>query len=465
MRADANAELVVEQAVRACGVPARGDRALVGVSGGQDSTALALVLWELGEALGVYLELGHVNHGLRGAESDGDEEFVQSLAERLGLPCRVARLGLAEGGEGGTEEGARRGRLSALRDMATAAGLGVIALGHTATDRAETVLMNVLRGTGLDGLAAMRARSGDLVRPLLGVTRADTAAYCAAKGVVPRYDSSNDDQSILRNRVRLSLMPLLEREYQPGVERCLVRLGEIAEAEAEWTTQAVEETYAALAGRQGRRVTLGRRELSALPRGLRWRLLRRAVVDVRGDLRNVAFDHLRALDDLLTDGQTGHRAEVPGVVAERRAASLLLRPAEVERRASFSVSLPVPGRVEVEEAGLEVCASVRPRELPDPVPCGPWMAQLDAAAVGGHLVVRTARPGDRFVPLGMSGHKKLQDFLVDKKIPRAEREGIPVIATTEGEIVWVVGHRVADTAKVTGGTRTVAEVSVRPLAP
>ena len=465
MKVGAGAESAVEDAVRTCGVLAQGDRVLVAASGGQDSTALGLVLWELREALGVYLELGHVNHGLRGPESEGDEEFVRSLAERLGLPYHVARLKLGEGNEGGTEEVARRGRLSALRNMGMAAGLGVIALGHTATDRAETVLMNVLRGTGLDGLAAMGARSGDLVRPLLRVSRADTAAYCAAKGVVPRYDSSNDDQSILRNRVRISLMPLLEREYQPGVERCLARLGKIAEAEVEWTTPAVEETYAALARREDRHVTLGLLELSVLPRGLRWRLLRRAVADVRGDLRNVAFDHLRALDGLLTDGQTGQRAEVPGVVAERRAASVLLRPAGVEKRVSFAASLPVPGRVEVEEVGLEVRASVRPRELADPVACGPWKAQFDAAAVGAELVVRTARPGDRFVPLGMSGHKKLQDFLVDRKIPRAEREGIPVIATTEGEIVWVVGHRAADTAKVTGETRIVAELSVRPLAP
>ncbi len=457
-------EASVREAVLRSGVIRAEDRLLVAVSGGQDSTALALVLGELRETLGLFLVLGHVNHGLRGGESDADEQFVGDLAERLDLPLDVARLDLA-GREGCGEEAARRERFRALRSMAQARELDRIALGHTATDRAETVLMNVLRGAGLDGLAAMTAISGDLVRPLLRLSRAETAAYCKAKSALPRYDSSNDDQAILRNRVRLSLMPLLEREYQPGTERSLVRLGEIAEAEVEWTAPVVEHFYAECADQQGRRVALSLAGLREMTAGLRWRVLRRAAAEVRGDRRNLTLDHLRTLDGLVTTGQTGQRAEAPGLVAERRADSVLLRPAGAEKPRPFSVTLTVPGWVEVEPAGLEFSARLRPAAEFAPESCGPFRVQLDAALVGPELLIRALQPGDRLVPLGMSGTKKLQDLLVDKKIPRAEREGIPIVATTRGEILWVVGHCVAETAKVTPTTEALAELEARPVAP
>ncbi len=453
----------VEAAVLGSGTVQPGDRLLVAVSGGQDSVALALALRELQEPLGLLLLLGHVNHGLRGEESDGDEESVRVLGARLALVVEVVRLDLGARGEGGLEEVARRERLAALRRMAQTHELPRIALGHTATDRAETVLMNVLRGTGLDGLAAMRAAAGDLIRPLLGVNRAATAAYCAAAGVIPRYDSSNDDLAILRNRLRLRLLPLLEGDYQPGIERSLVRLGEIAEAEVEWTAPVVEGFYGECAKRHRQGVALDLAKLEGMPPGLRWRVLRRAAVEVRGDLRHLGLDHVRGLDGLLMTGRTGQQAEAPGLIAERQASSLLLRRPGRHRPTPFALRLTVPGRVEVGVAGLEIAARLRPATSFDDAGGDPFRVQFDAAAAGPELVVRSPQPGDRFVPLGMTGTKKLQDFWVDKKIPRADREGIPIVATTKGEVLWVVGHRMAETAKVTPATKRVVELEARPL--
>lgn len=450
----------VEESVSRSGVLREGEALLVAVSGGQDSVALLLALAELRGPLGLQLTVGHVNHGLRGPESDEDEQFVRELAEELGLQALVARPQV----ERASEEGAREARFAALRELAREAGAERIALGHTASDRAETVLMNVLRGSGLEGLAAMPGVSGDLVRPLLGVTRGQTAAYCEAKGVRPRTDSTNRDESILRNRVRQSLLPLLEREYQPQVSEALQRLAAIAEAELEWTRPLVREALEALVRSRDDGLTLGLAGLRALASGLGNRVLREAVGEVRGDLRNVTADHLRALEFLVAEGRTGARTELPGLWAERTADAVVLRGGARRTARSFEASLAVPGEARLPDAGILIAARVGPAGECDPAARGPFCAQLDAAVVGSRLVLRNPRPGDRWTPLGMQGTKKLQDFLVDKKIPRAEREGIVVVATTQGEIVWLVGHRISEGAKVTARTEQVAELVARPLA-
>jgi tRNA(Ile)-lysidine synthase len=450
----------VEETVSRSRVLREGEALLVAVSGGQDSVALLLALAELLEPLGLRLTVGHVDHGLRGAESDEDEQFVRELAGGLGLQALVARPRVKRP----SEEAAREARFAALRELAREASTERIALGHTASDRAETVLMNILRGSGLEGLAAMPAVSGDLVRPLLGVTREQTAAYCEAKGVRPRTDSTNRDESILRNRVRHSLLPLLELEYQPQASEALQRLAGIAERELEWTRPLVVEALEALVRARDGGLSLDLRKLCELPPGLGNRVLREAVAEVRGDLRNISDSHLQALQSLVAEGRTGARAELSGLWVERTPGAIVLRAGTRQKAASFEVSLAVPGEARLPDAGLAIAARLAPVAECDPALRGPLCAQLDARVVGAELVLRSPKPGDRWTPLGMRGTKKLQDFLVDKKIPRAEREGMVVVATTQGEIVWLVGHRVSERAKVTARTERVAELVARPLA-
>jgi tRNA(Ile)-lysidine synthase len=456
----------VEQTVQQCVDTCRPEGVLVAVSGGADSVAMLLALHALRETCGLRLVVGHVNHGLRGPESDGDEEFVRGLAGDLHLPVEVERVEVvveSRAGREGLEATARRKRFLALRGMAAAAGLNRIAVGHTATDRAETVLMNILRGSGLEGLAAMRQVAGDLIRPMLLVSREQSRAYCEAKGVVPRSDSSNLDQSILRNRIRLSLMPLLERDYQPGAARSLLRLAEIVEGELEWTKPIVQETYAAAAVDRGGAVALDLGKLQQMPRGLRRRVIRRVVARVRGDVQDLGLEHSRALDDMVVSGGTGQRLELPGLRAERTSRKVVLDRPRKGNVVGYCVSMAVPGTVGVGEAGIELASVLVPLARCDPARRGPYRAHLDAAVVGRELVVRSPRAGDRMAPLGMRGTKKLQDLFVDCKVPRAEREGIPVVTTTDGEIVWVVGHRISERAKVTAQTEFVAELEARPL--
>lgn len=450
----------VEETVLRSGVLRPGEELLVAVSGGQDSVALLFTLHSVRQRLGLRLAVAHVNHGLRGEESDRDSKFVQELGTRLALPVYVRRVRVPAGA--GVEERARTARLSALRAIAHKAGADRIALGHTATDRAETVLMNILRGAGLEGLAALPASSRDLVRPLLGVTRAETAAYCAARGVEPRQDHTNLDQRILRNRIRLSLLPLLEQEYQPRISEALVRLAEIAEAELDWTRLLVHEALQRAVTSRDRGLALSLDKLSELPRGLRTRVLREAVGEARGDLQRITFEHVQSLSSLV-DGRTGARVKLPGLWAERTAEMIVLtRPARLKAR-EFEVSLTIPGEVKIPDIGLALSAEVRPLTECDITLRGPMCAHLDAAVTGYELVVRSRRRGDRITPLGMTGRKKLHDLLIDKKIPRFDRECIPVVARPGGEILWVVGHVISERAKVNETTREVVQLTARPL--
>jgi tRNA(Ile)-lysidine synthase len=261
----------------------------------------------------------------------------------------------------------------------------------------------------------------------------------------------------------LSLMPLLERAYQPAAGRSLLRLAEIVEAELEWTRPLVAEALAGVAEREGGKVALDLHGLERMARGLRRRVIRQAVAEVRGDLRDFGFEHLRALDELVTERQTGRRLELPGLWADRTAEKVVLGLPGTAGSVDYCLKLAVPGRVAVPEAGIELSSALVPCGQCDTDRRGAMRAQLDAAMVGPELVVRSPRPGDRMAPLGMRGTKKLHDFFVDKKIPRAEREGIPVLTTTDDEIVWIVGHRISERAKVTAGTVFVAEIEARRL--
>jgi len=457
----------LEQAIRDLGVLRAGERLLLAVSGGQDSTALALAMAVLSAELDLRCEVAHVNHGIRGGAADADETFVRELSADLGLPYHARRVDAPARSEHsgcGLEEAARLERHAALRDVMARAGLDRIAMGHTATDRAETILMNILRGCGLDGLAAMRAEAGHLVRPLLGVGREDTRAYCVACGVEPRDDATNADESILRNRVRLSLLPLLEREYRPGAARSLNRLAEIVETEVDWTAPlALDAAQAVLAEEGDGSLRVDLAAALELPTGLRRRVLRSALERVRGDLRDISLDHLASLERLVTSGATGNRLELPGVWGERTAQHVVLRSRPREERSGFRASLSVPGVATVAEAGLELTSRIVPAGDCDPGRRGSLCAQLDAKLVGPEVVVRSPEPGDRIAPLGMQGTKKLQDIFVDGKTPRSERERTPVVTLPQGEVIWVVGHCISERVKVTPETERVVELVARPL--
>jgi tRNA(Ile)-lysidine synthase len=469
-----------------------GERVLVAVSGGPDSTALLLILSRLAPSLDLTLTAAHFDHGLRGRlAARRERSYVEALCRRLGVPLQVgagdtraqARTqGLSR------EEAARELRYAFLAEAAAAAGCTVVTTGHTADDQVETVLLHIIRGSGLAGLAGMAARGSwpltgrrglDVGRPLLCLRGQEAAHYCQEKGLEPIVDPSNVSPAFLRNRVRLELLPLL-RQYNRRIDSALLRLAEAARADL-----AVLEGMAAdvlSTGGGGQAVVLSRGRLAGLPEGLRRHALRLAVRQLLGDLRDLHRDHIDALlVGLARPWRVGYHLDLPRglrfdvgyeeaflALEEGEAAPFRPAPSSVSQAAHPEAPLTVPGvtswgpwLVETELTAVGLPAGQASAETP---PADPWQAWLDADVTGEDLRVRSWRPGDRFRPLGLAGEKKLQDFFVDARVPRAERAGVPLVCGKPG-IVWVVGHRIDGRARVTEATHRLLRLRFRRVSP
>ena len=430
------------------------------VSGGPDSLALLHALSRLRGRLGLRLHAAHLDHRLRGEESEADARFVERACGDLGVPVTVDRAdvpALRRSHGLSMEEAAREARYAFLSALCERLRADAVATGHTADDRAETVLMNIVRGAGLAGLrgiepAAERRFDGRrvlLIRPLIDVTGTETAGYCRALGLVPREDSSNRSTDILRNRVRLSLIPLLE-EYNPSVREALVRLSVSAARDLDYVESQVDALWIDIAEEGDGYVAMDARALSGTPAGPRCHLLRRAVLAVKGDLRDVSHGHIDALAGLLV-GPSGRSVDLPGgLCASIAYGELAVAAPGVDRFFLPSLerkwTLEVPGETLLD--GWRVSAEkVDVAGRPVAGEAAALRALLDPDSLELPLEVRGRRPGDRFQPLGMSGTKSLQDLFVDCRVPRERRDRVPLLVSPEG-IAWVVGVRIAEWARV-----------------
>jgi len=453
--------------VRAHRTPAPGDRVLAAVSGGGDSVALLRLLLLAREEIPFTIAVAHVDHRLRGESSRQDREFVEDLCARLELPCRVlspdddALRALREGGEAQL----RAFRHEHLKRAAREAGASRIALGHTMDDQAETLLMRLLRGGGRRGLSAMRCvGEGPLFRPLLQITRRQTREFLMEIGQDFRDDETNAEERFTRNRIRSRLMPLMQ-EFNPRIVRRLAATAELLGSEDRYLDALAADWIA----HHARPATDARDELilpagapgglAALPEPLAARIVRIALRKIGSDPRGASRKAIQSILALAATGpDDGTRPVAGGVEAAIRGDDIVIRRTGplARKPEPFILRLPIPGGIETTELGGRLEARVVARDQaggsldPDPM-----TASLDAALLGSSATVRNRRPGDLFHPLGAPGSRKLGDFLIDRKIPRARRDQLPLVVGPEG-IAWVVGHRIGHAYRVTSATRHVA---------
>jgi tRNA(Ile)-lysidine synthase len=432
------------QAMRLPGIDLQmlaGERVLVAVSGGADSTALALFVAEaaLHPARATMLAgLVHVNHQLRGEESDADEAFCRALAARLDVAIHVTVAPVAVPPGRSPEAAARRARYAAFQTAAAALGATCIATAHTLDDQVETVLLRVLRGAGLRGVAGIRSRRGSVVRPLISCRRTAVRAWLTGRGETWREDRSNDDLSIPRNRIRHALLPTLENVVRDVAPAGLEAIGRFA-ALADDDERALEQWAAEAASRvvtQGERGAVGieRSALTELPVAVGRRVIRQVVASVAPGV-DWSVAHVDAVLRLAARADGGGRLHLPRVLVERVAGRIELSPASAGRALAvgpFEYRLEVPGSVVVPEAGVELVA----------VPFGADTA-TDASDVlledpGPVFTVRNRRPGDS-VRTGSGHHARLQDLMVNAKIPRLDRDRKPLVVASDGQILWVQG--------------------------
>lgn len=465
-----------------------GDRVVIGVSGGPDSLCLLHVLWLSMDRLGIELHVAHLNHMIRGADADLDARFVADQAAERGLahtvaardvPAAAQRLGLA------IEEAARRVRYAFLAQVACEVGAARIAVAHNADDQSETVLMHWLRGAGLAGLRGMLPAvpirdlrlleglesAGDiwLIRPLLSTRRTTIEGYCQEHELRPRFDRSNLDTTYFRNSLRHELLPLLEREYKPRFREILRRSARVIRDDYDLLCELRDRAWQEIVRQASdRAVVLDRSGWAALHPSLQRATLRHAVQQLRQSLRDVNFEHVEAAVQVAREKGTGAQATLPrGVMLTVGYQTLVIADADHVPTPDFPTLagrrtvLAVPGQTFL-PGGARVDIDIVPRSQ---LPAGwaenpnPWLAYLDADAVGTNLSLRRRQRGDRFCPLGLDGrHKLVSELMVNDKVPAWWRDLIPLLVRQDDHIMWVCGWRVDDRAKVTDRTSQVAVV-------
>jgi len=472
----------VDKTIAQYGMLKPGDAVLVGVSGGPDSVALLYVLVRLAERWSFSIGVAHLNHGLRGDASDGDAQFVAELADTLHLPCHSARREVAAYRrirKLSPEEAARNARYEFFEDTAVRHGYNKIALGHHADDSAELVLMYLLRGSGSAGITGIPpVRDGRYVRPMSKVSRKQLIAFLEKNGIGYRIDASNADLRFTRNRIRHRLIPVLRHDYNPRISQTLNRLADILRAEEKWLEPIIREMYERCRLKESEdHVVLSVPELEKIGLAPRRRIIRMAILGVKGDLRRIGLTHIdRLAVEIIEDASPRTRTiHLPDQIRVYRveAELCIARESLPLRRMPLSPSPPafnyqVPAAPNpqkpielriVEIDGRLRFSVVSANSAEDWGKACPAIAFFDMATIRFPLTVRNFKPGDRFTPLGCPGTQKLKAFFINNKIPVALRRRCPILLS-EGKIIWVVGHRIAEDTKVTVSSKNLLKVQI-----
>lgn len=452
---------------------ATGARILVAVSGGPDSVALLRSLADLAPGRSWAVCVGHVHHGLRGEEADCDETFVRSLAHALGLHCEVRRVDTptyARERRLSPEAAARELRYGALREMLGSWRGDMIATAHTQDDQAETLMLNLLRGSGLDGLGAMVVRHDELLRPFLAVSRQTVREALTEWNQPYRVDSSNTDGRFRRNALRATVMSQLET-IQPRAPQVLARAASLLAADAALVEDEVTRLLPLLEVRIApHEISASRPVWAALHPALQRHVLRRLVHTLLEHRRDFDAGHIEMMVEALrtaAHSKAGMVDRFPHGVAllsDNRRFGLRVGD-QLEQPDPYHAILPVPGSTQIPPGLLSAhyLDGISRQDLNRRLTvCGPYHALCDASLIPKQLLVRSWLPGDRMAPLGMSGHRKLQDLFVDRKVPEVQRHRIPIIEDGD-QIVWVPGVATDRAARVTERTTHVAHLRFQPL--
>jgi tRNA(Ile)-lysidine synthase len=439
-----------------------GDKIVVAVSGGPDSVCLLKILFQLQRWLDVSLIVAHLNHGLRPQEDEKETEFVADLARGLNLTLAYDKaVNLTKAHGTSIEEKAREIRYRFLERVLNEYHAQKAALGHNMNDQAETVLMHLLRGSGPTGLSGMPPiRQRRFIRPLINITRDEIHTYLKQKDIPFMMDSSNLEKRYLRNRLRLELIPLL-LNYQP---RLIEHLGELA------SLCRLEDQFMEEEARKGlQMVTQDSSEHSlelsldtfkGLSPALRCRIIRQAIKRVKGDLRRIDIGHIKAIIDLADSVRPQIRMNLPQDLIVRKIYERLRFSSGTEiETEDFTHHIIDKGVFKIPEINRTLSLEEIPKGDFLPSSASPNEAFLDLARLKWPLRVRNFRAGDKFIPLGLNGFKKVKDVFIDQKIPSEERKKIPILENCSS-IVWLCGIRIDNRYRVRQRTRRILRCKI-----
>lgn len=434
------------------------------VSGGGDSSVLLHLFLELAHSWKLKLAVLHVNHGLRGKESNSDERFVRALSKKHHLPCYVRRIrikSLAKRQKKSIEEAARGARYEFFAQMVKAKKADKLVLAHTQDDQAETVLMRIITGTGLQGLQAIRPKrkffTAELVRPLIEISRAEIRKFAQENKISYRNDESNQSLEMTRNRIRLKLIPFIEKSFNPQVKKALARLPHLLDVDLRYLDETADACYGRLARENRFQIVFSKRSFLELSPAIQYRFIQRAVRKLAGG--ETDYEHWNQFSGFLTEGRNfkfQFSKNILAQVSRNRLELIRSGPEPV----SFSYRLGLDESLYVTEAGKTVTCESLPEPPKSFRKTDLTYEVVDRDLLRFPLVVRSRKPGDRFIPLGQEKSVKLKKFLINRHVPAEEKNRLPLVLSA-GEIVWVGGLAVSEQFKVSEKTRRCVRLSIQ----
>ena len=439
----------VRKLIKEYGMIASGDAVIAGVSGGADSVCLLAVLKALEQELGFQVSAVHVHHGLRGGEADRDQLFVQKLCENMGVSCSVFQYDVRrEAKERGLseEEAGRELRYASFEEAAGPYGETGrrvrIAVAHHMGDSAETILMNLFRGSGLAGLGGIPPVRGNVIRPLLCVSRSEIEDWLAARGLGYCQDSTNASLCYTRNKIRGVLLPYAEKEINSQSVKNILHAGHMICQAEEYLVEETLEFYQAHVKEEDGRISLAIDPLLEKKGIFCSYVIRRLLAEAAGQRRDITSAHIEAVRGLLY-GESGRRVSLPyGLTAGREHNILFVetkeKPEITKNFTNWLHMLTFP--------------YVKGAEIPKNM----YTKWFDYDKIMGTLSVRSRQPGD-YITLAGGGRKTVKSFMIDEKIPGSLRGSIPLVADGS-HILWIVGYRISEHYKVTDNTNTILQI-------
>ena len=449
-----------------------GDSIVVGISGGYDSVCLLHILFSLSFELNLKLYPVHINHMLRGDEALRDENFVKGFCASIGLDLHVEKIDIAKKAridKISIEEAGRNARYEVFNSVLKEKAATNIAVAHSRNDQAETVLMRIFRGTGLEGLKGMEYKRDNIIRPLLDADRAQIEDYVNINGLEAITDSSNLHTDYFRNRIRLNVLPEINSAARTDITENLLRLSKIVVADEDFLRYNAELSFEkCILSQKDFFIELDLALLSKMHQAIQGRVLRMAIFKSCGSLNGIGFVHIEKLIALIENGRTGARVDIPhGMLAVKSYKSIIIRKQTAEQFHSFEYKLEIPGKTIINN--INAIITTKLMNFEKKADCLELITKnkdiytkfVDYGKLNGNnfdIVVRNRRDGDIFKPLNSNGTKKLKEYFIDIKIQREERNEIPLLAINK-EIIWIIGNKTSDNYKVTDNTNSVLKIT------
>ena len=439
----------------------KGDNVLLGISGGPDSMALLDLLYKKRETYGIRLFVVHVDHRLR-PEAKEEAEYVRSFTEKREIPFRLFSVDVqqyAKMHHMSFEQAGHEVRFSCFQEAAKEWQITKIALGHHRDDRVETVLMHMIQGTGLDGLCAMPARDGKLIRPLANVSKEDLIRYCEEGKIRYFTDQTNLETDCLRNKIRLELIPQME-QYNGKVKEGILRMEESASADLDFLEKTVDSLCETYEKKTEGGISFPKNPIRDAHTAIQRRLLRRLYRNLTGTERNLTFRHTEQMRQMLSQDRTVGRISLPGhVIFSCVYEEVRMQYEQNDSETSYCVAWDLSKTLRITGIG-EFSA----RKLSGAVSAYKDLHTVftDAQQTASVLQIRTRKSGDQVQPVGMNGHKSLKKFMIDRKIPAKERARLPIV-TSGDEIIWIPGYFFGEKAKITEKTTECYRLDWKPF--